>query len=422
MNDELPTNPISLFSILYGKPFDYQADFLMCNSNRIVFRSGRQVGKTTMCAVKAIQHATTRDKAVVIILSPTQRQSGLMFRKIRALFKHKMLYNLLLNESQTMITLKNGSEIHSLPGNNPDTIRGFSPTLLMVDEAAFVKDEIFVSSEPSLAATNGQMILTSTPFGKSGRFYQSFNEDIFAKFHIPSKLCPLITAEFLENQKASKTEFEYLQEFEGEFIEEADNYFPRSLVASCIADIDIKEQEHQCDYYLGVDCARFGTDETVYCIAQVDKKSKIKIIFFGATSKKPITDIIGRVQELNNKWGFRGVYIDETGLGGGAVDVLKEKGIPLKNLDNETKGVTFTLESKEIIYKNLKYQMEKGMISFPKHEKLISQLCDMQYEFTEGGHIKIHHPDSSNAHDDFPDALALAVAICRKKSYKPYIA
>jgi len=34
-----------------------------------------------------------------------------------------------VQESQTMIILKNGSEIHCLPGNNPDTIRGFSPTV-----------------------------------------------------------------------------------------------------------------------------------------------------------------------------------------------------------------------------------------------------------------------------------------------------
>ena len=59
------------------------------------------------------------------------------------------------------------------------------------------------------------------------------------------------------------------------------------------------------------------------------------------------------------------------------------------------------------MYKNLKLLMEQKKLFIPKHDKLIMQLTDLQYQFTEAGHLKIHHPE--NGHDDYPDSLALSV-------------
>jgi len=348
-----------------------------------------------------------------------------MFRKVRAYLQDPNLKLEIERETQTMIQFKNGSEIHSLPGNNPDTIRGFSPSLLIIDEAAFVKDDVYVAAEPSLAATDGQLILVSTPFGKRGRFYQAFQENEFEKFHVKSEDSPLITKEFLEGMKGSKTELEYLQEFEGEFLEEQDTYFSRELVLKCISDHEIPNhpQDHR-QYYLGVDCARYGLDETVYIIVEEGLDKIAKVIFIKSTSKKPLTDIMGRVKELHRKWRFKGIYIDSSGLGAGAVDSLIGQGLPIKNLrgidsSKPADSVQFTLINKEELYKNLRLMMEEERVKFPKNDKLITQLCDIQYEFTEAGHLKLFHPE--RGHDDYPDALALALAAFIKPKYKPYI-
>lgn len=382
-----------------------------------------------MSAAKAIYHALSRERAQVLIVSPSLRQSSLMFRKVRAFLQHNLVKGEIEAESQTMIIFKNGSEIHCLPGNNPDTVRGYSPTLLIIDEAAFVKDELYVAIEPALAATNGQMVLVSTPFGKRGRFYMACQPDSgFETYLTKSEESPLITEEFLNGMRASKTELEYRQEFEGEFLEEQDTYFPRELVLSMIdEDLDYRDHpESQREHYLGVDVARYGLDETTYIIAEVDKTQNVKIVFIKSTTKKPLTDVIGRVKALHALWDFKGIYIDATGIGAGSADVLKADGLPLKQLGSSVgdpnkhkAGIQFTLKNKEEMYKNLKLIMEQGRISCPKHDKLIFQMCELQYEFTEAGHLKLHHPD--NGHDDYPDALALAVAGLIKGSYQPYI-
>ena len=63
---------------------------------------------------------------------------------------------------------------------------------------------------------------------------------------------------------------EYQQMYEGEFVESVDAYFERELIMSCISEIEELNQPDKgklVNYYLGVDCARYGLDETVYTIA-----------------------------------------------------------------------------------------------------------------------------------------------------------
>lgn len=412
-----------LFVELTGrKPFTYQIKFLRDKSNRIIFRSGRQVGKTEACAIKAISHALSGDRRLVLNLASNREQSGILFRRIRNFLKsHPSFNSMIVSDSQTMVVFKNGSEIHCLPGNNPEGIRGYSPSLLIIDEAAFVKPTVFEAIIPSLAATDGDLIYISTPYGKRGDFYNAWNNIKFSQHYVKSKDCPNITDDFLQEQADSRPKLQYLQEYEGEFIEEADAFFPRELILNCMTDCRELESADTSmarrEYYLGVDCARYGLDETVYTILEKNQTIEgdyyyevVKII---PTEKKPMTDIVGRVKNLNSSFNFRKIYIDETGIGSGPVDTLKEDGLPIE-------GIIFTLQKKEEMYNNLKLLMQKKELKIPNNEKLLNQMADLQYDFTSN-HLRIYHPEGG--HDDYPDSLAL-VCLCAKTEgeYHPYFA
>jgi len=69
-------------------------------------------------------------------------------------------------------------------------------------------------------------------------------------------------------------------------------------------------------------------------------------------------------------------------------------------------GLTFTLNTKQDIFSNLKLLMEQGQLIFPSHKKLIFELKDFRYEISASGNLKLHHSDGG--HDDFVDALACA--------------
>ncbi|MCL6579827.1 MAG: hypothetical protein K6T73_10715, partial [Candidatus Bathyarchaeota archaeon] len=64
--------------VLGVKPFSYQAELLLDENKRIVACMGRQTGKTTTIAMKAIYFADTNPNVTVLITSPSLRQSMIM--------------------------------------------------------------------------------------------------------------------------------------------------------------------------------------------------------------------------------------------------------------------------------------------------------------------------------------------------------
>jgi hypothetical protein len=112
--------------------------------------------------------------ALVLLLSPTLRQSGELFKD-----KVRRLYNALgrpvrcVQETQLTMELTNGSRIVALPGEE-GTIRGYSGVLLLVcDEAARIPDALYFSVRPMLAVSGGLLVALSTPFGRRGWFYET---------------------------------------------------------------------------------------------------------------------------------------------------------------------------------------------------------------------------------------------------------
>lgn len=123
-------------------------------------------------------------------------------------------------------------------------------------------------------------------------------------------------------------------------------------------------------------------------------------VYIEVIAKQPLTHVHGRITNLHAKFKFRKIYLDETGMGSGPTDYLKEQ------LGGIIEPVTFTIPSKMDIYSNLKVLMQNGRIKLPPDKKLVYQLKELMYETTSSGQLKIHHRE--RGHDDLPDALALA--------------
>jgi phage FluMu gp28-like protein len=156
------------------------------------------------------------------------------------------------------------------------------------------------------------------------------------------------------------------------------------------------------EYVLGVDFARLGEDRSVFTVVEKDWiTGNLKVHEIIETKHKLLTDAVGRVQMLDNKYNFKKIYLDCTGLGAGAADILRER------LGGKIEPLTFTLQSKQDIFSNLKVQMEKGILTLPDNKRLIFEMINLKYEVSSSGNLKIHHPDGE--HDDYPDSLALAV-------------
>lgn len=135
---------------------------------------GRQVGKSTTVAALALHTCLYSPGGLVLVIAPSQRQSRELFIKIHSFLTQLEPPEILEEETKLSLMLGNGSRAVVLPGDGR-TIRGYSsPALILMDEAAFIADEVYDAAVPMLAASpEGRLILMSTPYVSSGFFYQS---------------------------------------------------------------------------------------------------------------------------------------------------------------------------------------------------------------------------------------------------------
>jgi phage FluMu gp28-like protein len=389
------------------EPFDYQREFMDDSSQRKAAVCGRRVGKSTMASWLALWYSITHANAEILITAKAQRQSMELFNEVKKQIRQSEIDEDrwgITRDTRTEINFDNGSRIICLPvGTDGSNIRGYGTDLLVVDEAAFVADEIFQQVlSPMLAVGDSNFILLSTPFGKKGFLYERFRDETWHTLQIPTWENPMIDDEFIEEQRRNLTPTQFRQEIRGEFVESADSFFTRAELMNAASESVRRTDTQIC--YLGVDLASTGGDESVYVSIDGDGN----VFDIEHTANRSMTDAMGRVRELDSYHDYATIMIDSTGLGTGVVDQIKE------DLGRKVQGFKFTNEKKQSLYNTLKNQLQDGSVSYSfvpgkdeAENKMVDQCLQLEYEYTSTGRTKIHHP--TGGHDDFSDALALAV-------------
>ena len=162
--DVVPVSRVALAEAAGLVPDPHQRIVLESESKKVAMNWCRQSGKSTAAALLAVHEAAFSAGALVLLLSPSMRQSSELFRKCTDIYKAVEGAELpgFVMSSVLRLELENGSRIIALPGSEATT-RGYSAaTLVVVDEASRVADSLIAAVRPSLATTNGRMVLLST--------------------------------------------------------------------------------------------------------------------------------------------------------------------------------------------------------------------------------------------------------------------
>lgn len=403
--------------ILHITPFPYQTKLLLDESKRLVACMGRQSGKTSVIAMRAIHFAYTKDKVTVLITSPSMRQSMIMFDRISS-FMHstKMLRQEIVRATRTIIQLKNGSQIIALPCSE-NLLRGYTAHMIICDETAFMPEETITNVVfPMLSTTNGYAIFLSTPWGRDHFFYRAFKNPKYSVHRVKSNECPPISAEFLEEQRQNMTAEAYKMEFEAEFAEGSSCFFSQDLIRGCIdptLDLipSLETEIPSGEYFGGCD---FGKLEDYSVIVVLNREGDLlKLVYLHEfLLNTPYMNVIGHLARANQKFGFQKLLVDQTGVGEVVLEELKEQGV------QNVEGVTFTAKAKEATLTALKIAMEQHVLKMPYHRRLCQQLNEQQYAYNKAGYLTFSHPEES--HDDIACALALANQAARQKKLKPF--
>jgi len=223
------------------EPDEWQADFLRSEERRVLMNCSRQSGKSTVAGVRALHEALTVPGSLTLILAPAERQAQELFSKVAAFYRQLGHAPSPDSDRKTGMALANGSRIEALPGSNERTIRGFSGvSLLIVDEAARVLDELYFALRPMLAVSGGSLMMLSTPWGKRGVFYEEWiGSGPWERYEVPATMCPRISADFLEEERRSLPDRVFRQEYMCSFEEvEGQVFSDESIQAAITSDVE----------------------------------------------------------------------------------------------------------------------------------------------------------------------------------------
>lgn len=373
----------------------WQKEVLDTNGN-VCLRSGRQVGKSTVISIKAGEYATQNKGKTILVVASVERQALLLFEKILShLYQNHKTYIKKGKDKPTKhkITLNNGSVIHCLPtGMSGYGIRGYTVDLLIADEAAFIPEEVWTAVTPMLAVTGGDIILLSTPLSKEGYFYQCFSDETFTAFHVSSEDCTRMDKAHLEREKRTMSKAKYAAEYLGEFVDELRQFFTDKIIRKCM----ISERRYKVfpgrEYYLGVDIARMGADESTFEIIERMKRDRLIQVENIVTRHTLTTETTKTILDLEKQYNFKQIFIDDGGMGVGVFDQLLEEestrrkvlaiNSAFRPLDREEKRKKRTI--KEDLYNNLLNLMEKEEISLLDDNEIYMSLKSVQFEYIDG--------------------------------------
>lgn len=209
------------------EPDGWQAEVLRSAERRMLLNCSRQSGKTTTTALLGLHQAVYVPGSLVLILSPSLRQSAEFFRTLARLYTATGGTVPPKAESALRLELANGSRVISLPASEA-TVRGFAGVdLLLFDEASRVPDDLYHACTPMTATRpDARIIALSTPFGRRGWWSDAWHSTRpWKRVKVTAHDCPRIDAAWLEQERAEIGDWWFRQEYECEFVDEVSQVF-----------------------------------------------------------------------------------------------------------------------------------------------------------------------------------------------------
>ena len=219
----------SLESQLYGTLTEPQRQVYDAPERFKLLCSGRRFGKTYLCIARLINWACSKANSLCWYVTANYRMAKqIAWRQLKLMVPKEICVK--RNESDLSIELTNGSIIALRGSENPDALRGVSLSALVVDEAAYVKQEAWeMVLRPALSDQGGPAWFITTPSGLNW-FYdlweQAHEQSDWATFSFTTIEGGNVPKEEIEAAKRTLDERTFRQEYLASFETLSGRVFP----------------------------------------------------------------------------------------------------------------------------------------------------------------------------------------------------
>jgi len=450
----------TLFKAEDGSPMSltsYQTDII----RNIVFKypkysictASTRAGKSLAVSLGVILLACLKDGEKVRIVAPTYSHTRIVMGYIIShIMDHEFLRSRLLYDVQGLgverlkkeltkskLVLRGNSEISALSASvgtgqaSGRALVGWGGTCVVVDEAEQIPEELMRTKVMRMLgdSLDASIFCIGNPVAY-GFMYKKSLDKSWAFTKITWRDCVRegrMSEEFVLDRKEEMTSNEFLVWYEADWASELeDQLFSQDSLRFIKAELSDEEKEllgqEPDEKVLGCDIARFGNDLTVLTMFKryADRWFITRIKSF---EKKDTMGTVGEILSWHREENFARINIDDTGVGGGVVDRLRENEdvrsvvfpfifgeLPHKgsNLSGEELEDNKLFSNKKAFYyRKFSSLAKKGLVRLAVEEHasvLLKQLMMMRYEFQSNGKMKVVDP--SDKSPDFADSAMVA--------------
>lgn len=398
------------------KPFSYQQAVInevkdaKGSGKTVVVKSRRQVGKSVLIANLLLYYAINYKGTKNYVLSPTLKQGKNIYKSIInaisgcGIIKSK-------NATDLFITLINGSSISIKSAEQKESLRGETCTgILCIDECAYISSEVYNIVKPWCDFHKAVTLMVSTPFVKSGFFWEYYNHGLNREYNCVSidwsdekyqdDMDFILPPSKLEEYKKLLPKNVFLTDYLGIFIDDDGTVF--TDFKKCINKNEIKDSDK---LYIGVDWAAGVESDDTVIVAFNQYGKQVYLDYF---NKLTPTQQIDRIEKfiVQYKNQIAVVQTELNSLGTPLTDFLKNRS-QIKTIINKFVGFNTTNQSKNAIVQNLQIAFEQGLIEILEDEKQSRELATYTAEYNaKTRNVSYNAPNG--LHDDICIAMMLA--------------
>ena len=372
---------------------------------------GRQVGKSLLATNLLLKWALENNNNVLMFAAPLYSQTRKVFEDIEKVIGGTPLL-VSSNKSNYEMTLINGSKILFRSTENADSLRGYTLQYLIVDEAAFVKDNVWEQIlKPTILVKGKKVLFLSTPKNKGNYLHKLYlfglepDKTEYVSMNGSSYMNPFINPEDLNEARKTMPEDIFNSEIMGQFTDGGGSVF-KNIENYCVLS-SFTPKQNGVKYYAGIDLGR-QQDYSVLTI--LDDLGKV--VFIHRENNTSWDSILSNFAKYLNQYEATAT-MEVNGIGDPLYDQLEKK---YKNLH----PFITTSQSKQQIIEDLIYELNIDQLKLPTEDlfrPLYNELNTFTYSYSPSTR-KVQYKAVDGAHDDCVMSLAIALHSLKQKKSK----
>jgi hypothetical protein len=283
--------------------------------------------------------------------------------------------------------------------------------LLLYDEASGVPEPVYEAGEGYMTTEGARKLMIGNPTRAEGEFYKAFNANraqyrthhisafdtpAFTGEDVPEEVLRHLVSEQWVEERRPKWEGTALWDVKvlGNFSKRADDTVISLEVVEAAQEREPIPVPQDREAVIGVDVARFGSDETVISVRE-QRNIEIREIQQGIATTDTAGRVIKLAREFSEGRGHVRVVVDDDGVGGGVTDIIREAGIKVTAFKGGEKAIQpedFPNARSEAWFRGAD---ELKSCVLPNDEQLAADLVSPRYKLNSSGQRVVEPKDET---------------------------